>query len=221
LLIGGLVLGAACGGGGSSSPPSGARSIEIDGPGGTVLSARELGKGPVTIVLAHGAGTTMESWYAAMDDFAAAGYKVVAFDARGVGDSGGTLVTDPAARAQDIEAVVRDARHRGASRVVVMGSSLGAEAMFLVARDEKLDAVVGVSPAVVPDGLDEVTEPAFFVASRGDVGPAANAVVLGRHFGMPPKIVSGSVHGADLFADHPEAARAIVAFLAEKAPART
>jgi pimeloyl-ACP methyl ester carboxylesterase len=220
LLIGGLVLGTACGGGGSSAP-AGARSITIDGPSGTELFARELGKGPVTIVLAHGAGTTMESWYAAMDDFAAAGYKVVAFDARGVGDSDGTLVTDPAARAHDIEAVVQDARDRGASRVVVMGSSLGAEATLIVARDEKLDAVVGVSPAVVPDGLDEVTEPGFFVASRGDVGPAANAATLGRHFGRPPLIVSGSVHGADLFADHPEAARAILAFLAEKAPPRT
>jgi alpha-beta hydrolase superfamily lysophospholipase len=220
VLIGALAFGAACGGAGSS-PPSGARSIEIDGPGGTVLSARELGKGPVTIVLAHGAGTTMESWYGAMDDFAAAGYRVVAFDARGVGDSEGTRVTDPAARSEDITAVVQDARDRGASRVVVMGSSLGAEATFMVARDEELDAVVGVSPATVPAGLDEVTEPAFFVASRGDVGPAANAAELGRHFGRPPKIVSGSVHGADLFAEHPEAARAILAFLAEKAPART
>lgn len=163
----------------------------------------------------------MESWYSAMDDFAAAGYHVIAFDARGVGDSEGTRSGDPAERADDIEAVIADARSRGASRVVVMGSSLGAEATLTVARRNDLDAVVGVSPASVPAALDEVTEPAFFVASRGDAGPAANAAALGRHFRRAPKIVGGSEHGADLFADHPEAIRAVLAYLAEVVPART
>ena len=76
-LIAALVIGAACGGGGSSAP-SGAHAIEIPGPGGAALSAEVVGSGPTTIVLAHGAGTTMQSWFAAMDDFAEAGYRVLA-----------------------------------------------------------------------------------------------------------------------------------------------
>ena len=179
------MVGTACGGG--ATPPAGARAFDVPGPGGAALSARELGSGTTTIVLAHGAGTTMESWYSAMDDFADAGYRVVAFDSRGVGDSEGTRSGDAAARAEDIEAVVADARDRGAARVVVMGSSLGAAATLAVAATQDLDAVVGVSPASVPAAIDAVTEPAFFVVSRGDQGPAANATELGRHFGRRPE----------------------------------
>jgi pimeloyl-ACP methyl ester carboxylesterase len=191
----------------------------MPGPDGTELSARVVGDGPVALVLAHGAGTDQSSWYAAMDDFADAGYRVIAFDARGVGDSDGRFSTDPAARSEDIEAVVRDARRHGARKVVVMGSSLGAAAMFAAAGRDDLAAVVGVSPASIPDGAGAVTEPGFFVASRGDAGPAANARELGRGFGRPARIVDGSIHGADLFADHPEAIRAVLAFLAGTVPA--
>lgn len=209
---------AACGGGGADAP-DGARSIRVPGPQGTELSARVVGDGPVTVVLAHGAGTDMSSWYAAMDDFARAGYRVVAFDARGVGGSDGAFTTDPAARAEDIEAVVRDARQRGAKQVVVMGSSLGSAAMLEAAAEDDFAAVVGVSPASIPVAADAVTEPGFFVASRGDRGPAANARELGERFHRPARIVAGSIHGSDLFADHQEAIRAVLAFLAGTVPA--
>jgi pimeloyl-ACP methyl ester carboxylesterase len=212
-----LVL-AACGGDGADTP-AGSRSIRVPGPEGAELSARVAGDGPVTLVLAHGAGTDMSSWYAAMDDWADAGYRVVAFDARGVGDSEGAFTTDPAARAEDIEAVVRDARRKGASAVVVMGSSLGSAAMLEAAARDDFAAVVGVSPASIPPAVDAVTEPGFFVASRGDTGPAANARELGERFDRRARIVDGSVHGADLFADHPEAIRAVLAFLAGTVPA--
>jgi pimeloyl-ACP methyl ester carboxylesterase len=212
-----LVL-AACGSEGADTP-EGSRAIRVPGPQGAELSARVAGRGPVTLVLAHGAGTDMSSWYAAMDDFAGAGYRVVAFDARGVGDSEGEFTTDPAARAEDIEAVVRDSRRKGATKVVVMGSSLGSAAMLEAAGRDDLAAIVGVSPASIPAGAGAVTEPAFFVASRGDTGPAANARELGKRFRRPARIVDGSIHGADLFADHPEAIRAVLAFLAGTVPA--
>ena len=79
--------------------------------------------------------------------------------------------------------------------------------------------MVGVSPASIPPAVDAVTEPGFFVASRGDAGPAANARELGERFDRPARIVNGSIHGADLFADHPEAIRAVLAFLAGTVPA--
>jgi pimeloyl-ACP methyl ester carboxylesterase len=205
----------------AASSPEGSRSVTFAGPGGTQLAGRDLGTGPVALVLAHGASTTMQSWYAPMDDWADAGYRVLAFDSRGVGDSTGTASTDPVARAADIEAAVRHARATGATSVVVMGSSLGAQAALMVAGREDVAAVVGVSPATVPAGLDSITAPAFFVASVGDRGPAANARDLGRYFDRPAEIVSGSVHGADLFTDHPEATRAVGEFLAEVVPARS
>ena len=112
----------------------------------------------------------MKSWYASMDEFADAGYRVLAFDGRGVGDSTGDASTDPADRAADIEAALPHARETGATQVVVMGSSLGAQAALLVAEANDVAAVVGVSPATIPEGLERITVPAFFVAAEGDTG---------------------------------------------------
>jgi pimeloyl-ACP methyl ester carboxylesterase len=215
------VVVAACGSsGGGVAAPRGMRTVTFAGPHGSELSGRELGRGDVAVVLAHGASTDQSSWYGAMPGLARAGYRVLAFDARGVGDSTGTSSLDPAARAADIEAAVRFARRQGARRVVVMGSSLGAIATLRAARSEDFAAVVGVSPPEQPGDLAAVTAPALFVASRGDTYPAAAARTLGEHFGRPAVIVSGSVHGADLFADHPEAVDAVVEFLGAVAPAR-
>jgi putative redox protein len=196
--------------------------VDFAGPGGSRLLGREMGRGTVAIVLAHGATTTKESWYAPMPAFADAGYRVLAFDSRGVGDSiGAGASTDPAARAADIEAALQYLRDTGATKVVVMGSSLGAAAALTVAGEQDVAAVVGVSPASVPSDVEAITAPAYFVASEGDRGAAENARALGRRFGWPAKIVSGSVHGADLFTDHPEATLAVAAFLAEAVPARS
>jgi pimeloyl-ACP methyl ester carboxylesterase len=215
-----VLLAAACGDGESAEPPEGSRAVEIAGPEGSELSARELGHGDVAVVLAHGASTNMTSWYAPMPAMAGAGYRVVAFDSRGVGDSTGAASTAVADRVADIGAVVGHLRDTGATKVVVMGSSLGAHAALVAAEAGDVDGVVGVSPAGVPPGADAITVPAFFVAAEGDTGPAANARTLGRELGRPAEIVSGSIHGADLFADHPEATRALVAFLEEAVPAR-
>ena len=108
---------------------------------------------------------------------------------------------------------MRFVRARGASRVVVMGSSLGAQATLTVAGRNDVAAVVGVSPATVPDGLDAITAPAFFVASAGTGvrrrTPARSGATSTGRLGS----FAGSEHGADLFTDHPEATRSVVAFL--------
>jgi pimeloyl-ACP methyl ester carboxylesterase len=209
---------AACG----SEPaaePRGARRVTIAGPGGSRLSAVELGSGRTAVVLAHGASTDRTSWYGAMPGLAAAGYRVVAFDARGVGASTGSRRDDPTARAADIDAVAGAVRRAGATSVVVMGSSLGALATLESAATGDYAAIVGVSPPEVPDGLDRVREPALFVASEGDTGPAQATRALARRFGRPAVVVDGSIHGAGLFATHPAAVRALVAFLAGTAAA--
>jgi pimeloyl-ACP methyl ester carboxylesterase len=214
-----LALVAACGGGDRAPVPEGARAVAFAGPDGSRLHGRELGRGRVAVVLAHGASTNQSSWYGALPGLAAAGYRVLAFDSRGVGDSTGASSLDPSDRAADLDAAIRFVRSQGAERVVVMGSSLGAIAALRVAARADLAAVVGVSPPQVPAGADAVTAPALFVASRGDTYPAAAARSLARRFGRPAVIVDGSVHGAGLFADHPDAVDALVAFLRDVAPA--
>jgi pimeloyl-ACP methyl ester carboxylesterase len=213
------VIPTACSDDAPPGPPEGSRAVTFPGPGGTTLSGRELGDGPVSIVLAHGATTNMGSWYAPMKAFADAGYRVLAFDSRGVGNSTGPASTDPAGRVEDIRAAIDHVRRDG-SPVVVMGSSLGAQAALLTAVDGDVAAVVGVSPATVPESVGTISVPAFFVASEGDRGPAGNARALARALGSGIEIVPGSTHGADLFADHPEATRAVVDFVTGAVPPR-
>jgi pimeloyl-ACP methyl ester carboxylesterase len=216
-----MVLAAGCGDEERADPPPGARAVTFPGPDGSELAGRELGDGDVAVVLAHGASTDESSWYSVMGPLAGAGYRVLAFDSRGVGESTGTASTDVGARAADIEAAIRHVRDEGADRVVLMGSSLGWIATLRVGETGTLDlaAIVGVSPPAIPLDPDAVPEPALFVASRGDTGPAEAARVLARATGRPPVIVSGSIHGAGLFRGHRAAVDELVAFVREVAPA--
>lgn len=211
-----------CGGEERADPPPGARAVTFPGPEGTKLAGHELGDGAVAIVLAHGASTDETSWFSVMKPLADARYRVLAFDSRGVGESTGSAGTDVQARAADIEAAIDHVRDEGAGEVVLMGSSLGAMATLRVATNarQQLAAIVGVSPPAVPLDSAAVPEPALFVASRGDTGAARAARTLAEATGRPPVIVSGSIHGAGLFADHPEAVRDLVRFMGEVAPAR-
>lgn len=169
----------------------------------TPLDVTEMGQGSTWLVLAHGVSSRRDIWYAAMDDWASAGYHVLAYD---------TL--NPDARESELRAVVDQARAVGAEHVVIGGSSAGASAAVELARTIDVDAVIAVSGGSSdPAGIDE---PVLFVSSDGDDGPAARERAAA--FGTDPVIVDGETHGADLFAGHPEAIEAVTAWLITVAP---
>ncbi len=208
----GLALGVAigatgCGGRELAEPPEGATasSFFVQSLAGDAnpVEVTELGGGDRWVVMAHGASSRRDIWYSAMDDWAAAGYRVVAYDTE-----------QPDSRADELAVLVEFARQQGATSVVIMGSSAGASAAVEVARSIGVDGVVAVSGGSTdPTGIDE---PVLFVSSDSDDGDAARQRAAA--FGSEPVVVTGGIHGADLFVEHPEAIDAVTAWLLEVAP---
>jgi len=90
---------------------------------GITLNYRLEGEGPETIVLVNGLADDLESWAFQMDDYLAAGYRVLRFDNRGVGESdkpAGPYTTK--LFAQDAKALVD---HLGIADFHLLGVSMG------------------------------------------------------------------------------------------------
>jgi pimeloyl-ACP methyl ester carboxylesterase len=162
----------------------------------------QLGSGPVGIVLAHGSNGSLCEWIGYARELAAAGYRVLAYDAgsefNGVG--------------LDAEAATEALRRAGAQKVVIMGSSLGALAALVAgaALPVQPDAVVSLSaPASVGylHGLDSVTRlhaPVFFVAAQDDQPFSDDARSLYAAAASADKrlqVVPGLAHGSGLLED--------------------
>jgi dienelactone hydrolase len=162
----------------------------------------QLGSGPVGIVLAHGSNGSLCEWIGYARELAAAGYRVLPYDAgpefNGVG--------------LDAEAAIEALRRAGAQKVVVMGSSLGALAALVggAAVHVQPDAVVSLS---APDsvgylhGLEAVARlrsPVLFMAAEDDQPFSDSARALYAAAVSPDKqlrVVPGSVHGSSLLED--------------------
>ena len=162
----------------------------------------QLGSGPVGIVLAHGSNGSLCEWIGYARELAAAGYRVLPYDAgpefNGVG--------------LDAEAAIEALRRAGAQKVVVMGSSLGALAVLVggAALPVQPDAVVSLS---APDsvgylhGLEAVARlrsPVLFMAAEDDQPFSDSARALYAAAVAPDKqlrVVPGLAHGSSLLED--------------------
>jgi len=203
---------AACG---KPAPPEGSTSTTITTPTGIELDAIELGDGPKVAVLSHGATGTKEDFYPAAEAFAADGWRVIAYDGPGVGDSTGTNGQD---REEALTAVVDHARETGAGSVVLIGGSMGAGLSLAMAAPLHVDAVVRLSaPATANDALDAARampdDIAVFVAASEDNEPyASEARDIAEAAGVEAVLVSGSGHGSGVFKDHAELLDRVIAW---------
>src|SRR5438876_2538088 len=97
---------------------------------GGLLYADVYGKGDRGVVLAHGGRFTKGSWEPQAQKLVAAGFRVLAFDFRGFGESHGPGDSDmfTAPMHLDVLAAVRHLRKNGAKTVAVIGGSFGGSA---------------------------------------------------------------------------------------------
>ncbi|MEV0642364.1 alpha/beta fold hydrolase [Streptomyces sp. NPDC050619] len=96
------------------------RSIDV---GGVPFAYRELGPtGDVPVVFLHHLMAVLDDWDPRVIDGIAARRRVIAFDDRGVGASGGSVPPDVADMGRDAVAFIRA---MGLERVDLLGFSLG------------------------------------------------------------------------------------------------
>lgn len=130
------------------------------GHGGVTLAGDSWGEpGAPLVVLLHGGGQTRHAWKGAGRRLAAAGFRTVAYDARGHGDSG----WDPDGRYEPddfLADLVGIVEALGDPHPVLVGASLGGGTSLLAAGEGAVDAsalvLVDVAPQIELDGISRI-----------------------------------------------------------------
>jgi pimeloyl-ACP methyl ester carboxylesterase len=166
------------------------------------------GVGDRGVVLAHGGRFNKESWKKQAQELAKAGFRVLAFDFRGYGDSQGPGQGDifTAPLHLDVLAAVHYLRNRGAKSVSAIGGSLGggAAANAAIAEPGQIDRLIllGATPQGPPEKL-KVRK--LYIMTRDDTsGDGPRLPGLRAHFDKAPDpkeliILEGSAHAQFIF----------------------
>jgi len=196
---------------------------------GGLVHADLYGKGERAVVLAHGGRFNKESWKKQADVLDQAGFRVLAINFRGYGESQGPGQADPlnAPLHLDVLAAVGYLRKTGAKSVSVVGGSMGGGA----AGDASIEAKPGEIDRLVFLGCGGSDKPEkmkgrkLFIIARDDLGPSdiprLPKVREQYEKAEGPKeliVLEGSAHAQYLFAtDQGERVmREILRFLSEK-----
>ena len=203
-------------------------TVSIPTSDGGVIFADLYGQGAKGLVLAHGGQFNKESWRPQAEQFAAAGFHVLAFDFRGYGKSHGPGDKDifTAPLHLDVLAAVRYLHSIGAKTVSIVGGSLGGGAAgdaSIASAPGEIDRIVflGSSPN---DPADKLKSPSLFMVARDDAsgdGPRLPGIRAQFEKAPEPKkliILEGSAHAQYLF-QTPQAKRVMDEILHFLSPA--
>lgn len=174
----------------------------------------EMGSGTVGVVLGHQVRSTICEWLPHARRLARGGFRVLAFDFRSQGSSATRPVSGPElvrlSRADlDMAAAARFIRGRGASKVVLVGSSMGGTGALVAATQvvPPVSAVVALSPPRTYGRTDAVaagarlTVPVLIIAAQDDAGFSGEAQAVFDGIASTDKqleLVAGSKHGTYL-----------------------
>jgi len=185
------------------------KAVSFPTADGGVVSADLYGAGERGVVLAHGGRFNKGSWEKQAQALAAAGFRVLAIDFRGYGQSRGPGDSDPmsAPLHLDVLAAVRYLRKSGAKKVSVVGASMGGGAAgdaSILSEPGEIDRLVFLGAA--PNGPAEKLKAAsLFIVARDDASEDGLRLpgIRAQYEKVPqPKeliIVDGSAHAQFLF----------------------
>jgi len=159
----------------------------LDRPGGKVAYSDSGGTGPV-IICVPGIGDTRGQYRFLAPLLVHAGYRVIAMDPRGLGDSGITFKDySAAAVGSDITAMIQGV---GAQQVYVIGNSAaGASAVWAAAEmPTRVGGIVLIDPFVRDMPISFSTQTALEAAMHRPWGPAFWSMYYGSLYkGSPPQ----------------------------------
>jgi pimeloyl-ACP methyl ester carboxylesterase len=191
--------------GASPAAQAGPRVVTFASDDGVTLSGTLYGSGASAVVFSHMFPTDQTSWTPIAQDLAGRGYLVLTYDFRGYGKSQGAK--DVSKIDHDLRAAVAFVRAQGATRLVLVGASMGGMATAKVAAVEKPAAVIIMSApqsfaglTVGDDEVKAIAAPKLFIGSEQD---GATSTTLHMFDVAPaPKdkhIYPGSGHGTYIF----------------------
>src|SRR5882762_10076300 len=185
------------------------KTVSFPTADGGIVSADSYGAGERGVVLAPGGRFNKGSWEKQAQALAAAGFRVLAIDFRGYGQSRGPGQSDPmsAPLHMDVLAAVRYLRKSGAKKVSVVGASMGGGAAgdaSILSEPGEIDRLVFLGAA--PNGPAEKLKAAsLFIVARDDASEDGLRLpgIRAQYEKVPqPKeliIVDGSAHAQFLF----------------------
>ena len=189
-----------------NASPTAPEHISISTQDGGTIAADLYGKGERGIVLAHGGRFTKESWEPQAQVLAQAGYRVLAFDFRGYGQS--PLQPKEVAPSLDVLAAVRYLRKTGAQTVSVIGGSFGGAAAAdatIAAEPREIDRLVLLGTGGGDEPTEKLKGRLLFIVGRDDTNGDGLRLpgILAKYEKAPqPKklvLIESSAHAQFLF----------------------
>jgi dienelactone hydrolase len=194
---------------------------------GVRLNGHRFGQGTTAVVLAHESRGSLCQWVPYARRLASKGYAAFAFDFRSRGRSQTVGVRRVRRIAGDVSAAVKYVRSRGATRVFVVGASMGGSAVVVAGANTRphVTGVVSLSAPTSFGGAEAETAaprlhvPVLFVAASDDAGGAFATDAQTLHEATPAgdktiEIVPGADHGVDLVSSPGRARDLVEQFLA-------
>jgi pimeloyl-ACP methyl ester carboxylesterase len=193
-----------------AAPAAAQKLVSFPTQDGGRVYADLYGQGDRGVVLAHGAMFNKESWAKQARPLAKAGFRVLAIDFRGHGQSRGGPQTPRSLRglSYDVLAAVRYLHETGSKSVSVVGASMGGGASAQAATEAKpgeIDRLILLAAVAIRDP-QKMQGRKLFIVSRNDMlgnGTPRRVVVRRQYEKAPgPKkliILPGSAHAQFIF----------------------
>jgi len=203
------------------TPPLGSAAVAFEATDGVALEGRLFGEENATglgVVLSHELPEDQTIWWDFAERLAEEGYLVLTYNFRGYcpGGRGGCSEGGKSIASiwQDTLGAIGYLRSQGASRLALVGSSMGGTSSIVAAAQDELGVQVVVTLSapmsidgltVTPAMLQDITAAKLFLAGSGDASAAADAQALFRDASLPKRveIVSSDAHGTLLLLEGP------------------
>jgi esterase/lipase len=204
------------------------RSVHFLTPDHIQLAGLLYGQGKTAVICSHELRATKAIWglTGIAQRLVQHGYAVLAYDFRGNGDSAGTA--DTSKNDIDLRAAIAFMRQQGATKIVLLGSSMGGTATLKVAAHEQVAALATLSApqdfgTPVSDAeVKSISAPKLFINSQDDTYASDTQHMY--DIASQPKelhLYSGGAHGIVIFyGDYgSDLTQRILNFFARYAPA--